>query len=129
LAERESPPKYVEQPIKQPTTGGRLRVYLGTIPDYAEEVKGVLLSGASKGGPADKAGIKGGSSTVVVEGSTYRIGGDVIVTVNGVKVVNSDALASYLEAHAVAGQTVQLGILRSEALTTLSVTLDALPAS
>jgi len=65
LAGKESPPKYVEQPVKQPTTSGRLRVYLGTIPDYAEEVKGVMLSGVGKGGPADKAGMR--SRDVIVE--------------------------------------------------------------
>ena len=38
---------------------GRLRVYLGTIPDYSQtDQKGVLLSGVSKGGPADLAGIR-----------------------------------------------------------------------
>src|SRR4051812_15259416 len=60
LASGESPPNYVEQSVKQPTTGGRLRVYLGTIPDYAAEVKGVLLSGVGKGGPAEKAGARAG---------------------------------------------------------------------
>jgi Tol biopolymer transport system component len=65
LAANESPPDYVEQSAKDITTGGRLRVYLGTIPDYAEEVKGVLLSGVSKGGPADKAGVK--SRDIIVE--------------------------------------------------------------
>ncbi len=90
---------------------------------------GVLVQSVVPGGAADKAGVKGGSSTAVVEGSTYKIGGDIIVSVDGVKVVNSDALASYLEMHTIAGQTVQLGILRAGALTTVSVTLDALPAS
>ena len=41
LAASDSPPDYVQQSVKQTTTGGRLRAYLGTIPDYAEEVKGV----------------------------------------------------------------------------------------
>jgi S1-C subfamily serine protease len=65
LAGSESPPDYVQQSVKQPTTGGRLRAYLGTIPDYAEEVQGVMLSGVSKDGPADKAGVK--SRDVIVE--------------------------------------------------------------
>ena len=38
---------------------GKLRSYLGTIPNYSQtDIKGVLLSGVTKGGPADKAGLK-----------------------------------------------------------------------
>ena len=90
---------------------------------------GVLVQSVVSGGPADKAGIRGGTSTAVVEGSTYRVGGDVIISVNGVKVVDSDALASYLEVYAEAGETVQLGILRSGSIITVSVVLGALPSS
>jgi Tol biopolymer transport system component len=65
LAAAETPPDYVQLAVKEPTTGGRLRAYLGTIPDYAEEVTGVLLSGVSKGSPSDKAGAK--SRDIIVE--------------------------------------------------------------
>lgn len=68
LAMRESPPDYLEQAAPQERTGGGLRAYLGTIPDYAEEVKGVLLSGARKGAPAAQAGIKPGDIIVGLAG-------------------------------------------------------------
>lgn len=68
IAMRESPPDYVEQAAPKVRAGGGLRAYLGTIPDYAEEVKGVMLSGARKGGPADKAGVKGGDIIVELAG-------------------------------------------------------------
>jgi S1-C subfamily serine protease len=90
---------------------------------------GILVEKVVGGGPADKAGIRGGTSTAVVEGSSYMIGGDIIVSINGVKVVDNDALASYLEGNTIAGQTVQLGIVRSGAMMTVSVTLGALPAT
>jgi S1-C subfamily serine protease len=90
---------------------------------------GVLVQSVVSGGPAEEAGIRGGTSTAVVEGSTYRVGGDVIISVNGVKVIDSDALASYLEVYAEAGETVQLGILRSGSIITVSVVLGALPPS
>jgi len=43
-------------------SGGReqLRAFLGTIPDYAQEVEGVKLSGVRAGGPGEKGGLKGG---------------------------------------------------------------------
>ncbi len=58
---------------RQGTGGNRdnLRVYLGTIPDYASEVPGVKLSGVSPAGPADQAGLKGGD--VIVEFAGQRI--------------------------------------------------------
>ena len=41
---------------------------MGTIPDYAAEVKGVMLSGASKNGPAEKAGVRAGDIIVELAG-------------------------------------------------------------
>lgn len=35
-------------------------VYLGTMPDYGEDVKGVKLAGVREGSPAEKGGLKGG---------------------------------------------------------------------
>jgi S1-C subfamily serine protease len=87
---------------------------------------GVLVEKVTSGSAADKAGIQGGTRTATVEGSSYTIGGDIIVSVNGEKVVDFDSLASYLEGNTIAGQTIQLGIIRSGAMMTLSVTLGSL---
>jgi S1-C subfamily serine protease len=86
---------------------------------------GVLVESVAAGGPADRAGIKGGTRTVTVEGQSYLVGGDIIVSINGVKVVDSDGLASYLEENTTAGQTVQLGIISSGTNTSASVVLGA----
>lgn len=40
------------------------RVYVGTIPDYSDNPKGLRLSGVRTDGPADKAGIQGGDIMV-----------------------------------------------------------------
>jgi Zn-dependent M28 family amino/carboxypeptidase len=42
-----------------------VRVYTGTIPDYATDVEGLKLSGVMKDGPAEKAGLK--AEDVIVE--------------------------------------------------------------
>jgi len=86
---------------------------------------GVLVQAVTGGGPADKAGIRGGTQTVTVEGQSYTIGGDIIVSINGVKVVDMDALASYLEENTTAGESVQLGLIRSGTLTTMTVVLGS----
>lgn len=48
------------QVTQTPRSGSGFRVYVGTIPDYAFEGKGLRLSGVSDGGPAAKAGLKSG---------------------------------------------------------------------
>jgi S1-C subfamily serine protease len=45
-------------------------VFTGTIPDYATEVKGLLLSGVIGGGPAEAAGLQKGDVIVEIAGQT-----------------------------------------------------------
>lgn len=70
----------------QPTGEGSrgFRLYLGTIPNYSEEVKnGVQISGTSKDSPADKAGLQNG---------------DVIVELGGIKIKTLSDYAYCLQA-------------------------------
>jgi Tol biopolymer transport system component len=86
-----------------------LRAYLGTIPDYATEVKGVKLSGVRAEGPADKGGLKGG---------------DVIVEFGGQKVANIYDYTYALDAVKI-GQPVKVVVIRDGKSVTLSVTPEA----
>ena len=57
-----------------PQQGGSrdtVRVFTGTIPDYATQVEGLLLSGVIEGGPAEEAGLLGGD--VIVEFAGRKI--------------------------------------------------------
>jgi hypothetical protein len=59
--------------VDQPTgSGGRagLRVFTGTIPDYATNVKGLLLGGVIGGGPAEQAGLQKGDVIVEIAGQS-----------------------------------------------------------
>lgn len=69
LAANPDAPAYTRQePPRQAQTRG-LRVYLGTIPDYAGgDVKGLRISGVSAGGPAEQAGLKAGDVIVSLGG-------------------------------------------------------------
>jgi hypothetical protein len=60
----------VEQQV-QPG-GGRagVRVFTGTIPDYATDAKGLLLGGVIGGGPAEQAGLLKGDVIVEIAGQT-----------------------------------------------------------
>lgn len=88
--------------------GGReqLRAYLGTIPDYAQEVAGVKLSGARGGSPAEKAGLKGG---------------DIIVEFAGQKIANIYDYTYAIEAVKI-GQPVKIVVLRDGKRVELTVT-------
>jgi S1-C subfamily serine protease len=74
---------------------------------------GVLIEKTIPSGPADKAGLRGGQQTVTIDAQQYVIGGDIIVALNGTRIVNYDAFATYLERYCMPGQTVQVGITRS----------------
>jgi Tol biopolymer transport system component len=91
--------------------GGRenLRAYLGTIPDYASEVQGVKLSGVRAGGPADKAGLKGG---------------DIIVEFGGTRVANIYDYTYALDAVKI-GQPVTVIVVRNGERVSVSVTPEA----
>jgi S1-C subfamily serine protease len=88
---------------------------------------GVLIQSVDAGGPAEKAGLRGGTQTVSVGGAKYLIGGDFIISVNGTKIVNRDAFSSYLSEHALAGQTITLRIIRDGQTMTLSLVLGTRP--
>ena len=45
-------------------------MFTGTIPDYATEVKGLLLSGVIGGGPAEQAGLQKGDVIVEIAGQS-----------------------------------------------------------
>ncbi|PYJ06856.1 MAG: peptidase M28, partial [Verrucomicrobia bacterium] len=86
-----------------------LRVYLGTIPDYATEVAGVKLAGVRAGGPADKAGLKGG---------------DVIVQFGGKKIANIYDYTYAMDALKI-GQPAEVVVLRDGQRVRLTVTPEA----
>lgn len=90
---------------------------------------GVLIENVVAGGPAAKAGLEAGTKTVTIDGSQYLVGGDIIVSINGTKIINLDALSTYLVQNTVAGQTVILGVIRSGTLITLSLVLGTRPAA
>ncbi len=88
---------------------------------------GAMIESVVSGGPAADAGLLGGTRTVTIEGSQYLIGGDIIVGINGTKIVDENSLASYLEEHTVAGQKVQIEIIRSGHWMSVMLTLGARP--
>jgi S1-C subfamily serine protease len=88
---------------------------------------GVLIEQVAPGGPTDKAGLVGGNKVVTIEGQQYTIGGDIIISINGTRIVNYDSMASYLEENALPKQTVQMGIIHSGSYEVVDVVLGVRP--
>ena len=59
----------VEQDVQR-TGQAMMRIFTGTIPDYAQEAEGLLLSGVVAGGPAEAAGLAAGDLIVSLAGQT-----------------------------------------------------------
>ena len=74
---------------------------------------GVLIEKTVTGSPAEKAQLRGGQQTATIDGQQYLIGGDVIVSIDGSRIVNYDALSTYLERHTIPGQIIRVGVIRS----------------
>ena len=71
LMETSDAPQFTKVEQKM-DTGGRagLRLFTGTIPDYATDVKGLLLGGVIGGGPAEQAGLAKGDVIVEIAGQS-----------------------------------------------------------
>ena len=104
-------PEYVAVERSESESGSRdtLRAYLGTIPDYTTEGTGVKLSGVRAGGPADKAGLKGG---------------DVIVEFGGQQIANIYDYTYALDAVKI-GDPVEVVVLRDGNRVKLTVVPEA----
>ncbi len=88
---------------------------------------GALIQTVNASGPATAAGLRGGTQTVEVQGTSYSIGGDIIIAVNGTKIINTDALSSYLSEYCLPGQTAVLTIIRDGQVKTVDLVLGTRP--
>jgi S1-C subfamily serine protease len=88
---------------------------------------GLLVLEAVKGGPAEKAGIRGGKRPVQVGRYQIPLDGDIIVAVNGEPVKDFEELTVYLETKTRVGDTVDVAIVRDGQNQTLPVTLGERP--
>jgi S1-C subfamily serine protease len=97
--------------------------------DYNLSVEaGVLVEDVRTGTGAEKAGLRGGRTQVVVAGDTYILGGDIIVSFDGKPISSNAELRAGLAAHK-PGDEVELGIFRDSKKMTVKVTLGRQPAS
>jgi S1-C subfamily serine protease len=87
---------------------------------------GALIANVVPDGPAAKAGLKGATGEILFQAAEYETGGDVIIEVDGHKVVQPDDLAQ-LVSEKLPGEKIDLTILRDNKRKQVEVTLGKRP--
>ena len=133
------PSNTVKDVVAQIIRTGRVdHAYLGisgqaVTPDVADKYNlsvkaGVVVESVTSDSGADKAGLEGGKTQVVVAGETYVLGGDIIVSFDGAKISSIEQLRDAVAAHK-PGDKVTVVIYRDAKKTSVTVTLGRQPAS
>jgi 2-alkenal reductase len=87
---------------------------------------GALVAEVVRGGPADKAGIKGGTKEIRFQTSLAKTGGDVITKVNGRPITRASDFSEQITRFS-PGDTVTLELYRGDQRRTARVTLGERP--
>ena len=88
---------------------------------------GWLITSVTSGGAAQKAGLKSGSQQIRIDNEWAIIGGDIIVAVDGTRIINGDSLMSYLEENTIPKQIVKVTVVRDKQLSDIYVELGTRP--
>ena len=88
---------------------------------------GVLVAEVIAGSPSDKAGLQGGNRDATIQGVPVRVGGDIIVAIDGQPVVAFDDLLAYLGRYTEPGMTVTLTLVRNGQTMDVPIKLEARP--
>jgi S1-C subfamily serine protease len=88
---------------------------------------GFLIITVVDDSPASKAGLIGSDKTIEVEGVNYPIGGDVILSVDGIEVRKIDDILIHLQRAKTVGNEMILEILRDGRTTNVTIVLQERP--
>jgi len=89
---------------------------------------GWLITQVTSKGPADNAGLRGGTRQVLVAGESVIIGGDIIIAIDGMRITSMDDLLTYLEVYTVPGQIINITMVRNNQTMTLPVKIGTRPS-
>jgi S1-C subfamily serine protease len=89
---------------------------------------GWLITQVTNNGAADLAGLQGGSKQIRVNNEWMIIGGDIIIAVDGTRIVDGDTFMSYLEEHTSPNQIITLTIIRNNQPQDITLVLKQRPS-
>jgi S1-C subfamily serine protease len=120
--ERDGEAEYAYIGVSTQTLYPQLARKLGLDTDY-----GGLLSEVVPGSPADEAGLRGSDDTLRFQAAAYETGGDVILAVDGHKIVQPNDLAQIVATYQ-PGDVVTVEVLRDGEHRQVEVTLGKRPS-
>jgi serine protease Do len=91
------------------------------------QTQGVLVQEVVSGSPAEKAGLRGGSSQITVQSQTFVVGGDIITAFNGTKISTMQQLVTAIS-KLKPGDKVAVTVVRGGKTLDLHATLEIRPA-
>jgi S1-C subfamily serine protease len=89
--------------------------------------QGLVIDSVVPDSAADKAGLQAGERTVIVGGESWRLGGDIIVSVDGTPVTTPERLRSIL-ARKRPGEKIKVEVYRGDRRVTVTVKLGRAPS-
>ena len=92
-----------------------------------EDTLGFLIITVVEDSPASKAGLIGSEKTIEVGGIDYFVGGDIILSVDGVDVRKIDDILIHLQRAKTVGDEMVLDILRDNKMIEITITLQERP--
>jgi len=102
--------------VRRPSLGIRGSIPIG--PELAQELGlaadyGVLIGEVTRGGAAERAGLRGGNQRAYIGTLPVAVGGDLIVAIDGEQIADQQDLAAALNRHK-AGDAVTVTIFRGQ---------------
>ncbi|MBI5309437.1 MAG: PDZ domain-containing protein, partial [Actinobacteria bacterium] len=94
--------------------------------NFGDRDSGAIVACVVNDGPADKAGLRAGGDSAIINGQETAIGGDLIVAIDGKEVKGSeDVAAKVLEKQP--GDSVKITIVRGKKTTSVNAKLGSRP--
>lgn len=90
--------------------------------------RGVLIERVEPKSPAEQAGLRGGEKTVVIQGQSVQVGGDILVAIDNRPITQLQELQTLLQ-QAVPGQEIKVTVVRNGKQLQLRVILAPRPSS
>jgi S1-C subfamily serine protease len=114
--------------VSHPWIGATIQPLLPEVAKYLKlkVERGAMIAVVEKGGPADKAGLKGGTREVQAGNLEFVVGGDVIVKADHQEIKSNDELIRYIREKK-PGEAVNLRVLRKGNFEDLKLVLGERP--
>ena len=105
------------------------RGWVGIEVDDESDIARLIVSTVVKDSPADKADLRGSSQSKTMDDIEHIIGGDIIVSIDGNEVRKIDDILIHLQREKSVGDETELGIIRDNTESTITVILGDRPPS